>query len=636
MLSGIIRFGPFELDLDFRELRRNGGKIRLQDQPFRLLALLAQRPGQLVTREELRQALWPADTFVDFDRSLNTAIKKIRHALDDSPQEPAYIETLPRQGYRFLARVETGREPSAAAAPRRHPYHWFGPTKATEKGARRPIRVWLRGVAGLLAILTVLIGLAVRRSLDQVAIRDQVGQISSLAVLPFVNLGGASTQEYLADGLTDELINDLGKLGALRVISRTSVMPYKETRKSLSQIAHELNVNAVIEGSVMRSGERVRVKAELVRIDPETHLWANSYERAARDSLALQEEIALDIAHELRVKMTPRERATLASYRAFSPDAQDAYLRGVYLCNKRTERDLEKSINFFEFAVQKDPRYAPAYAALGIAYEMLAHYGHVAPRAVCPKAYDAAEKALSLDPTLAEAHAALALYNMDFQLELKVADAEFRRAIELNPGYAFAHVWRGELLSAMGRHTEAVAELDRAYELDPTSLTVSDQRALVLYMARRYDEAIAQIRKTLELEPRYAHAHCWLGKAYLQKGLLTQGMAELEQAIKLPGGGSPLFMPWLGYAYALSGKRVEAHRVIQEMKKKEMKSFASPYGIAAVYCGLGEKNLALAWFEKAYQERDPLWATARQEPAFDPLRSEQKFRDLFRRAMLPL
>jgi tetratricopeptide (TPR) repeat protein len=326
----------------------------------------------------------------------------------------------------------------------------------------------------------------------------------------------------------------------------------------------------------------------------------------------------------------------LSSARPVNPEAHQAYLRGLYLWNKRTEQDLEKSIDYFNAAAGRDPTYALAYAGLANAYNSVGYYGRVAPRKLYPKARAAALKALALDDTLAEAHAALGFYKAVYEWDQLGADREFRRAIELNPGYAFAHVWRAdEVLSDMHRHTEALAELDRAAELDPTSPMVSDQRGWVLYMARRYDEAIAQVRKTLELEPRFAHAHCWLGKAYLQKGMSREGLAELQEVVSLPGGDSGLFLPWLGYAYARSGKRTEAIRVIEVLKTRAQESFSSPSEIAAVYCGLGEKDQALAWLERAYEERDPFLPDVMVEPAFDPLRPDPRFQGLEHRMRLP-
>jgi TolB-like protein/DNA-binding winged helix-turn-helix (wHTH) protein/Tfp pilus assembly protein PilF len=707
----LARFGPFEVDLQAGQLRKNGLKVKLYDQPFQILVCLLEHAGEVVTREELQQKLWPADTFTDFDHGLNNAINRLREALCDSADKPRYVETLPRRGYRFIAPVDLG----AGAQPSPGPAN-VGPSpsegvkksagadlkvcegaanscRRTPQGVRQPSEVrfsdtfsgrgtgdegvaaspvptpaglpqepalsaakgvplqpapgdagavrkllrpgpWPLRLAATLAML--LVGIAVGWFVWQRAWRPSAqaatSRISSLAVLPLENLSRDPEQEYFADGMTDELITTLAKVSALRVISRTSAMQYKHTKKPLPQIGRELNVDAVLEGTVRRSGTRVRITIKLVQAAEDRHLWAETYERDLRDVLALQEEVAHDMASEIRVKLTPRERAGLSSARPVNPEAHEAYLRGIYLWNKRNEPDLEKSIEYFNQAAQKDPGYALSYAGLANAYNLLGSY---APREIHPKARAAALKALALDDSLGEAHAALGVYKAAYEWDDLGADREFRRAIELNPGYVWAHVWRGETLSGMERHREALAELDRACELDPTSLRVSDQRGWVLYMARRYDEAIEQFRKTLDLEPRYAHARCWLGKAYLQRGMLQEGLAELEKGASLPGGRGPLFRHWLGYGYARCGKRAEALKIIETMTAQGQKSFASPWGVAAIYCGLGQKEQALAWLERAYQDRDDAFPAANIEPAFDPLRSDTHFQDLMRRSRLP-
>jgi TolB-like protein/DNA-binding winged helix-turn-helix (wHTH) protein/predicted Zn-dependent protease len=663
----VAQFGPFEVDLQAGQLRKNGRKVKLQDQPFQILACLLEHAGQVVTREELRQKLWPADTFTDFDHGLNNAINRLREALCDSADKPRYIETLPRRGYCFIAPLDIGSGPApprippegklpsggTTTAPQKHPQVIPQPIPAshgTPFGAatslvgaipeQPPRRTWGRRLAAMLAIL--LVGLALGWFVWHQTSRHRgvasTGHVGSLAVLPLENLSGDKEQDYFADGMTDELITNLGKISALRVISRTSVMQYQGAKKPLPEIARELNVDALLEGTVLRSGERVRITAQLVGVNPEKHLWAEAYERDLRDVLALQDEVARDIANRIQVRLTAREQAGLSSGRPVDPEAHSAYLRGVYFWNKRTRQGLEKSIEYFQQATQRDPGYALPYAGLAIAYNSLAAYGHLLPREVYPKAYAAASRALELDETLGEAHAALGFYKAAYEWDPEGADRELRLAIELNPGYALAHVWRADqvLSKFLGRHTEALAEIDRARELDPTSLLVSDQRGWVLYIARRYDEAIEQFHKTLELEPRFAHAHCWLGKAYLQKGMLREGLAELEEAVSLPGGDSPYFWHWLGYGYARCGKRAEALKIIQTLKAQEQKGFASPWwAIAAIYCTLGQKDKALVWLERAYKERDPRFPSANIEPAFDPLRSDPHFKDLMRRSRMP-
>jgi TolB-like protein len=501
-----------------------------------------------------------------------------------------------------------------------------------EQTGRWPRKAWLAAVAAL-ALAAVLLGPHVPgwRGL----IGGRTPAIDSLAVLPLENLSRDADQEYFADGMTDELITSLGKIRALRVISRTSAMRYKGMRKTVAEIARELNVNAVVEGTVLRVGNRIRITAQLIQVKPEKHLWAETYERDVRDILALQESVAHDIAGEIRIKLTQQERAGILKSRPINPEAHEAYLKGIYSWNQRTRPALERSIHYFNQAIQKDENYALAYAGLANAYNLLGIYANVAPRDCYPKARAAAVKALAFDDTLAEGHMALGVYYSVYEWNQPAADREFRLAIALNPGNVLAHTWHGETLSAMQRNAEAVAELDRALELDPASLNVSDQRGFVLYMARRYDEAIEQLHKTISLEPRSPHARCWLGKAYLQKRKIQEGLTELQEAAGLPGGDSPVYKPWLGYAYALSGKRDEASAVLKAIKGQAAGEPDGAFGLAVIYCGLGQKDQSLFWLERACDQRDPSLIDIVNEPAFDSLRSDARFQELVRRSSLP-
>jgi TolB-like protein/DNA-binding winged helix-turn-helix (wHTH) protein/Tfp pilus assembly protein PilF len=640
-----IRFGLFEADVSAGELRKRGRKIPVQDQPFRVLTLLLLHPGELVSREEFQRAMWPGDTFVEFDEGLNKAIQKLRRALDDSSDNPRFIETLPRKGYRFIAPVDrlAGEVSGANGHPTQVDRNLIAPVASSGGTLTLPIekpavntarrKMWLI-VAAATASMLAAAAIAPRAGAWRNWVLGRPPVINSLAVLPLEDLARDPDQEYFADGMTDELITDLVKIGTLRVISRTSIMRYKGLRKPLAEIARELRVDAVVEGTVRRAGGRVRITAQLIQVNPEKHIWAETYERDLRDVLALQEGVARDIAGKISIKLTPQEQAGLSSARLIDPQAHEAYLKGIYFSNKRTAPAMEKSVGYFNQAIQIDPHYALAYAGLANAYNLMGSYAPISTLVLYPKARAAALQALALDGTLAEAHAALGLYRLRYEWDHPAADRELRRAIELSPGNVMAHVWRGEVLSVSSRHAEALAELDRALELDPTSSLVSDQRGFVLYMARRYDDAVEQIRKSIELDPRFAHSHAWLGKAYLQKGMLREGLAELQEAASLPAGDSPLYAPWIAYAYALSGKRAEAYRLIDIMKANLKTSLAKPFGIAVVYCGLKQKDQALAWLEKAYQERNTGIFTCTVEPAFDWLRSDPHFQDLLRRRPL--
>jgi TolB-like protein/DNA-binding winged helix-turn-helix (wHTH) protein len=465
-----LRFGVFEVDLRAGELRKHGVKIRLQEQPFQVLAMLIQRPGEIVTREELRTRLWSADTFVDFDHGVNKAINRIRDAIGDSATSPRFIETVARRGYRFIGHVtaveQTGaspRETRVDAPPGFAAEHTAEHIKRPpERGAAHSWRIW--SVAGVAVAIAFAVVLAVRlRSGPPIA------PIHSLAVLPLENVSGDVSQEYFADGMTDELITTLGQISALRVISRTSAMLYKGARKPLAQIARELDVDAVVDGAVFRSGNQVRITAEIIDARNDTHLWSHSFSGELRDALALQQTVARAIADQISRTVNSPERAVLRQSAVVDPQAYEAYLKGRYFWNKRTGDDFRKASEYFNQAIARDPTYAPAYSGLADTYSLMGdwEYGVLAPREALPRGKDAAIKAIALDDALGEAHTSLAFLLDAFDWDLPAADREFRRAIALNPGYATAHHWYAWHLSLLGRNDEAITEMKRARRLDP-------------------------------------------------------------------------------------------------------------------------------------------------------------------------
>jgi serine/threonine protein kinase/Flp pilus assembly protein TadD len=459
------------------------------------------------------------------------------------------------------------------------------------------------------------------------------GRIQSVAVLPLADLSDQQpAPDYFADGMTEALITDLAKIKALRVISRTSVMQYKGVQRPLPQIARELNVDAVVEGSVLRSGKRVRITAQLIDAATDQHLWAESYERDLRDVLSLQGEVARAIANDIQVKLTPQEQARLVSARSVDPEAYQLYLKGRFYWSKRTEAGLKKGIEYFHQAIDLDPNYALAYAGIADCYSLLGWdlFGPLPPREALPIAKAAARKALETDDSLAEAHNSLAWTKLAFDWDWTGAEREFKRAIELNPGYAITHHWYAECLAGMGRYAEALAEIRQAQELDPLSLIISSIVGWVLYFDRKNDQAIAEFRKTLELDPNFWVAHWTLGRAYEQKAMFTEAIAEIQKAIDF-SGSSPLSLAALGHTYAVSGRRAEAERVLNQLKDSSKQTYISPYGIAAIHAGLGEKDQAFLWLEKAYEERSGWLIWLRAEPGSDPLRSDPRFQDLLRR-----
>src|SRR5713226_1489804 len=637
----VVRFGIFELDVRSGELWKHGHKVRLEGQPVQVLICLLESPGELVTREELHRKLWPADTFVNFEHGLNAAIKRLRQALSDSADNPRFVQTLPRRGYRFIAPIQAAAvnaEVSAAGnassdaleiATRDLPeVQDHDPVDLSEKTVvfervRWPLAWKISGIALLLAFGILTVWILRRGSHTSPVIR-------SLAVLPLENLSSDASQDYFSDGMTDQLITELGQISELRVISRTSIMTYKGAHKPLPQIARELNVDAVVEGTVLRSGEQVRITVQLILAAADKHLWAQSYEGDLGDTLALQKQVARSIAEQIRIELTPHEQAVLKNAKRVNPEAYEAYLKGRYFWNKRTADGLKKAADYFNQAIEKDPNYAQAYAGLADSYALLGdwEYGILAPKEAYPKAKAAATKALELDSALGEAHISLAFCLDGFDWDWESAGREFRRGIELNPGYATGHQWFAWHLTALGRNDEAVAEIKKAESLDPLSLIISADLAEELLIAHRYDEAITQSRKTMDLDPRFAVAHYELGQAFVQKHMYNEAVAELQKAIAL-SGGSTTCTSNLAYAYAVSGMRNEAVRILNDLKNRSNHGVSNAPEIALIYVGLDEKDQAMAWLEKAYAERFNPGILLR--PAFDPLRSDPRFQDLLRR-----
>jgi TolB-like protein/Flp pilus assembly protein TadD len=564
-----LRFGIFEADLASRELRKNGIKIRLQGQPFQVLTLLLENRGQLVTREELRQRIWPADTFVDFDNSLNTAINKIREALGDSAEHPRYVETLPRFGYRFVGTIE--------AKPQR---------------------------------------------------------IESLAVLPLENLSRDPEQEYFAEGMTEALIATLAKIGALRVVSRTTAMHYKGVHRPLRDIARELQVDAIVEGTVLRSGDRVRISAQLIDARTDSHVWVESYDREMRDVLVLQAEVAQAIAREVRIKLTPLEKAQFSQMQVVIPEAYEAYLKGRYYWNRRDHDGFPKGVQYFEEAIAKDPGFAAAYAGLSDCLTGLSGFGFVAPAEVSGKAKQLAYRAVELDPGLAEARASVGWVKLWFDFDFQGAEKEFERAVELNPRYAMAHSWFGWYLSLMGRYEEAYTECQRALRLDPMSAPIQWVLAFVYWMARRFDQAIEQVNKILELDPSFVWGHGMVAWSYIGKSIPQSAIAPALKSVQL-SPDSTLALTFLGAAYAAAGNREETERILDRLHELSKKQYVTPYGLARVHAVLGHKEVALEFLETAYLERAPLLSLVRTDSLLDSLRPEPRFQDLLRRMNFP-
>ena len=630
-----LRFGVFDIDLRAGELHKHGLRIRLQEQPFQVLAFLLEHPGEVVTREELQKKLWPADTFVDFDHGLNKAISKIREALNDSAESPRFVETVARRGYRFLAEVKSAdaaarRSPDLAAEL--HPGPEAG-DRAHPAGRLAAPRRLSRSLAWKISASALLLLVASYSAWKFYSWRHPSLVIRSLAVLPLESLSSDASQEYFADGMTDELISDLGQISALRVISRTSVMGYKHARKPLPQIARELNVDAVVEGSVLRSGDQVRITAQLIEASTDKHLWSRSYQGELRDALALQSQVAAAIADQIRINVNPQEQAVLKNAKVVNPQAYESFLKGRFFWNKRTAEGLKVALAYFNQAIEEDPEYAQAYSGLADTYSLLGdwQYAVMTPKEALPRAKAAAIKALELDNTLGEAHNSLAFCLDGFDWDIESAGKEFQRAIELNPGYATAHHWYAWHLSLLGRYDEAIREMRKAENLDPLSLIINADLAELLVLAHSYDESIRQSRKTIEMDPNFAFAHNQLAQAYLQKHMNNEAIAELQKAAQL-SGGSPTVLANLARAYAGSGRKSEAMKILDDLRKRSNAVYSHGPEIAVIYAALGDSDQAMNWLEKGYEERFNPGVLLR--PGLDPLRSDPRFQDLARRAGL--
>ena len=638
--NSVVRFGTYEVSLQSGEVRKAGLRVRVQQQPMKLLEILLEHPGEVITREELRSRVWPNESFSDFDQTLNIAIGKLRSALGDSAENPRFIETLPKRGYRFIADVSVldadggPKRPQSVAGDlpgeqekKIEPGHKL--QDAALPGPPKP-RLGMRWVIGALLVLSLsILSVWLFRSRP-----PALSGIRSLAVLPLENLSGDASQNYFADGMTDELITDLAQISALRVISRTSVMVYKGARKPLPQIARELNVDAVVEGTVLRSGDQVRITAQLIEASTDKHLWSQSYEGELRDTLALQSRVASAIADQIRINLTPREQAALKSIKAVNPEAYESYLKGRYFWNKRTADGLKAALAYFNQAIEEDPKYAKAYSGLADTYALLGdwQYAVMTPKEAFPKAKAAAIHALELDNTLGEAHNSLAFVLDGFDWDLDAGGKEFQRAIELNPGYATAHHWYAWHLSLLGRFDEAIVEMRKAENLDPLSLIIEADLAELLLLAHSYDDSIRQSLKTIELDPNFALAHNQLGQAYLQKHMYAEAVVELKKAVQL-SGDSPTCIANLARAYVASGKRSEAVKLLDDLKKRSSTDYSNSSEIAMIYASLGNKDQAMSWLEKGFEERFNPGVLLR--PGFDPLRSDPRFKNLLRRIGLP-
>jgi len=644
----IYRFADFTLEVGEHRLQRGDQEIYLRPKTFETLLYLVQRHGHLVGKDELLDRIW-ADTIVT-ETAMTHCIEEVRKALGDDAHHPRYLKTIPRLGYKFIAPVikinvteeeiveeeftavkviVTEEEQESAgeidafdvATVQSAPL-----ASLPRRSSARLLSYWSK-VGQKIILFAILFLLLIFGGLY--LYNHSHPDIQSLAVLPLVNLNADPSQDYFADGMTEALITALAKISAVRVISRTSIMQYKGVYRSLPEIAQELKVDAIVEGSLLYSGDKVRITAQLIQATPERHLWAKSYERKMSDILALQSEVTRAIAKEINAKLTPQEQAHLSRARQVNPEAYQAHLKGRFFWNKRTPEGFNKAIEYFNLAISIDPGYAPAFAGLADCYNLLSDYDVLPPKEAIPRAKAAVEKALAIDSTLAEAHASLGFALARYDWDWIGAERELQRAIELQPNYAIAHHWYALQLTMMGRFHEAMAEINKAQNLDPLSLIIDTNIGWLHFFERDYDLAQERLHRTLEMDPNFMSAHVKLGWVYEQQGSYEQANAQFNNALALSGDEANV-IALFGNSYALSGKKVEAMKIINQLIAQSKQRYISPYWIAMIYACLGEKDNAFKWLNKAFEEHSSGMVWLKVEPKLDRLRSDPRFSELLR------
>lgn len=628
----LLRFSVFELDSDVPELRRSGRRVHLQEMPLRVLQMVLERPNELVPREAFFARLWPDDETGILDDNLNTAVRKLRLALNDSAHHPRFIETVPKRGYRFIGPlVEDAPKPkssvgSSDAPPPQEiptasamPEPAVVPAPAIQTGKRR---LYVSMVAAAILVVATL-GLWLQSHKNQTDLASTAMAASrTLAVLPFLNASGRAEDEYFSDGLTQEVMDRLCRVDGLRVVSRTSAFSLKGKNLDANEIGRMLGVESFVEGSVRREGDRLRISAHLVNARDGYQLWAETYDRHLEDAFAVQEEIALAIADTLTGQLLGERRAVAPAEPVVNPLAYDHYLKGRFNWHRRTQESLRSAAEHFEQAVELAPKYAPAWAGLADAYAVLGFYDFLPPSDAFPKAQDAARRALELDPQNASAEATMGYAALYYDWNIPKAETRFRRAIALDPNNTKAHQWYGNLLTAAGRFDEAEHEMRRAQQLEPLSVIASAALGWALYHAGRFEDALDQYRITLALDPNFELAYLWSGWALEALGRYDEALSTLEDAAKR-SGGSGISLASLARLHALRGERAKAELILTQLKNS--KGYVPAYEISKAWFALGAGDEADQWLQRAFEQRshslvflrvDPQLTKYRQEPAW--------------------
>ncbi len=649
-----LRTGLFEIDLASGRLHKNGRRLPLQEQPFRVLAMLLERPGEVVTRQELQTRLWPADTYVGFDEGLNTAIRKLRTAFGDSAGNPRFIETLPKRGYRFIAPVteatvaegapesaavqdHAGIEEHGAFVEPDHPQQVEPPATPANQ---RPWKKTLLVTALVVLAFTVVAYIAHMRSSPGSA----PARRAMLAILPFQNLSNDPGQEYFSDGVTEETITDLGQVSPehLGVIARTSAMAYKHTDKTISQIGHELGVDYIVEGSVRREGGKARVSAQLIRVSDQTHLWAQNYDRDLQDLLDVQNDLGRSIAEQVSANLTPQRQIELSKKHSVNPEAYDLYLKGRFYWNQRTPEATKESIAFFQEAIAKDANFALAYAGLADAYNISNIVDLYSAGESLPQARAAAMRAIQLDPSLAEAHAALGMEKSHYEFDFPGAEREFLKALELNPNSPYAHLFYSNcFLLPMGRMAQAIAENKRAVEIDPLSLPINNFMGMTYMMAGDEGNAYRQFQHSIAMDPSFPLAHEYFSWLLMTMGRYEDAIKEHEKSEVLSGSTldeAAAEATVMERAFKSGGEKGfwQKHLELQLEVRKQLGAEASPSVLAGAYAMAGQTDKAFEWLEKGYEAREGQDLTLLKIfPAYKNLRGDPRFSAMLRKIGLP-
>ena len=646
-IKRIYRFSDFTLDASEHRLLQGNREIYLPPRTFETLLYLVNRHGHLVRKNELLETLW-ADSFVT-ENALTRCIKEVREALADDFHQPRYIRTVPRLGYKFIADVEeitpkshdeekgpaateVAIKPLISESPGENAKvdeRMVAPPKAVHKQAKAKRSSHLATSTVLLAaiIAVSLLGLGLLAYYSRTRQVTPASQITSIAVLPFKPLAAGARDESLELGMADTLITTLGTMTQITVRPISAVRQYTDLDQDALKAGREQRVDAVLEGSIQKLGDQIRVTVRLLSVRDGVQLWAEKFDQKSTDIFLIQDSISERVAETLAAKLTGQQKESLNKRYTSDTEAYQLYLRGRYFLNKSTEEDLKKSAAYFEQALQKDPDYALAYTGLADSYVQLGNYGLIQMKDSYPKAKTALNRALEKDEKLGEAHASLGFVLMNYYWAWTEAEKEFKRAVEMNPNYAMAHNWYAQHLAFTGKSQEALREAKRAQEIDPISPW--NNSAFVSFLARQYDDAILAAQKTLELDPNFAVAHMIIGLSYVQKKMYEEGISELQKS-----SANPDSRALLGYAYAMAGKKTEGRKIVIELEQSATKKYVSPFPIAVAYTGLGENDRAFAALEKAYEEKSWGMGMLRVNPVFDPIRSDPRFAALLRRVNL--